>query len=147
MISPPSDVSEFLIYRASYSAEYEVFVFFGVSVSEVLQTLKTGTPISPEHRANVKTYVFKAPSEQEYDSRELIRKWIVGMGIDPKVADSCSSWRLYAVVNGHGFPPNFQDHPLQEVIDRTPKLIKRHMVPRDMFDPLAGSIGGIAFYD
>lgn len=147
MIEPPDNVTEFLVYRASYSSEYEVFVFSGVSVTDVLESLRQGKPIPEDVVSNTKTYVFDASQREEYMSRNLLQAWFNKLGLANKLADSCSSWRLYAVINGHGFPPNFQGHPLVRSIDRTPHVIKRQSIPRDMFDPLAGIMEGFAFYD
>lgn len=145
MIQLPDEAPEFLVYRASYSNEYEVLVF-NTGLDGILSSLAKSQPLPTDVIQAAKTYVVSVPGGDEHESREVLRTWFIRLGIPANLADKCYSWRLFAVINGEGSIPNYQGHPFAEHIDRTPKLIKRHMVPRDMFDPLAGMTEGFAFY-
>lgn len=138
MILPPTNVSEFVVFRASASSEYEVFVFQD-PILPILVGYESGTAIPPTVTPNVKSFLFA--EEDEFASRESLQAWLrkVGMEDPEAVANKCSSWRLvHCQVPGVYYPPKYQGHPVREQDwERAPTLIRRaKTTKRDIFDPL-----------
>lgn len=136
---PPTNLAEFVVYRASHSTDYEVFVF-SVPIGPILALYEQGKPISKEIFDGIKTYKFEDPDD--LTCREKLHTWFKKLGLtDPeKAVNKCRAWRLvHIVVPGDYYPPKFQGYPVQESPwNRTATPIKREARKKfDPFDPLA----------
>lgn len=149
-ILPPTSLSEFLIFRASFSPEYEVFSFT-VPIHQVLEMLGRGEGLGESIINESKSYTFLSESREETESRAQLKSWLKSCGISDydKLGNLCSSWRLiHANTTSRHEIPNYQGHPIQEHDwVREPSAIKRHKERVDVFDPLSQIVETFAFYN
>ena len=136
-LKPPTELSEFLVYRAPYDTNYEVFVFPN-PILPILDLYEKGKK-SPVDSTLIKSYVFE--DFDDLDCRKKLASWFKSLGIyDPeRVVDKCSAWRLVHVqVPNTYYPPKYQGYPVREEDwKRVPTLIKKeNRKKQDMFDPL-----------
>lgn len=137
-LTPPTVVSEFLVYRAPFSTDYEIFIF-PQPISPLLEGLSQGKKITCP-ATSVKTYIFE--DIDDITNRNKLASWFRKIGIDEpdRAVDKCSAWRLTHIqVPSVYYPPKFQGYPIQESDwVRQPTLINQKTAQKkiDQFDPL-----------
>lgn len=141
MITPPTNVSEFVVFKASSSSDFEVFLF-PCSIKPILDAYEGGHAVDPIIADKVKSFLFEDTDGMAIHSRKILSDWLKQVGVvNPEnVANVCASWRLVHIgVPSIAYPPAYQGHPVRlDNWSRMPVTIKKKtQAVKDIFDPLS----------